>query len=196
MSDSSSDRRPASARTGPKKRAKREDARATSEGVLANLPRTRPQRSSPRRDAARATIAKATAASAPPTATRAAAKQPGASAKKPGTGKRPAKPQGAAKPQGTVKPRGTAKPQRTAKPQGATEPRKAAKPQGTIKPLQEPAPRQGFETESDSVHGPVQPPGGVDLFASAAELAGELTKSGISTGGRLLKDFLTRLPLN
>jgi hypothetical protein len=160
MSESSSDRRPASARTGPKKRAKREDARASSEGVLANLPRTRPQRSSPRRDAARASTAKAAATSAPATATRAGAKQPGASAKKPDTAKRP------------------------------------AKPRGTVKPLQEPAPRQGFETESDPVHGPVQPPGGVDLFASAAELAGELTKSGLSTGGRLLKDFLTRLPLN
>jgi len=42
----------------------------------------------------------------------------------------------------------------------------------------------------------VQPPGGVDLLSSAAELAGELTKSGLSTGGRLLKDVFARLPLN
>ncbi len=42
---------------------------------------------------------------------------------------------------------------------------------------QDPAPRQGFETESDPVSGPVQPPGGVDLLTSAAELAGELAKT-------------------
>ena len=46
------------------------------------------------------------------------------------------------------------------------------------------------------VSGSVQPPGGVDLLSSAAELAGELTKSGLSTGGRLLKDVFARLPLN
>jgi hypothetical protein len=62
--------------------------------------------------------------------------------------------------------------------------------------LQDPAPRQGFEAESDPVSGPVQPPGSVDLLTSAAELAGELTKTGLSTGARLLKDALSRLPLN
>jgi hypothetical protein len=72
----------------------------------------------------------------------------------------------------------------------------AAKPRSTAKRLQDPAPRQGFEIESDPLSGPVQPPGGVDLLASAAELAGELTKSGLSTGGRLLRDILARLPLN
>jgi hypothetical protein len=36
----------------------------------------------------------------------------------------------------------------------------------------------------------------VDLLASAAELAGELTKTGIAAGGRLLKDVLARLPLS
>jgi hypothetical protein len=106
-----------------------------AEGILANLPRTRPQRSTARRDAARQ-AAKKTKASA---------------------GKR-------------------------------------AKP--TAKLLQNPAPRQGFEAESDPVNGPVQPPGGVDLLTSAAELAGELTKTGLSTGARLLKDALSRLPLN
>ena len=64
------------------------------------------------------------------------------------------------------------------------------------KRVQDPAPRQGFETEGDPVSGPVQPPGSVDLLSSAAELAGELTRSGLASGGRLLKDFLTRLPLN
>ena len=71
-----------------------------------------------------------------------------------------------------------------------------AKPKAHSQAPPGPAPRQGFETESDPVSGPVQPPGGVDLLASAAELAGELTKSGLSTGGRLLKDVFARLPLN
>jgi hypothetical protein len=61
---------------------------------------------------------------------------------------------------------------------------------------QDPAPRQGFESESDPVSGPVRPPGLVDVLASAAELAGELGKSGLTAGGRLLKDLLSHLTLN
>ena len=60
---------------------------------------------------------------------------------------------------------------------------------------QDPAPRQGYESESDPVSGPVRPPGPVDVLASAAELAGELGKSGLTAGGRLLKDLLSRLSL-
>lgn len=101
--------------------------------MLANLPRTRPQRASARRDAAR--------------------KQ-------------------------------------------ATTKKQPAKAKAASKRVQDPVPRQGFETEGDPVSGPVQPPGNVDLLSSAAELAGELTKSGLSSGGRLLKDFIARLPLN
>jgi hypothetical protein len=58
----------------------------------------------------------------------------------------------------------------------------------------EPAPRQGFEAEPDSLGEPVQPPGGAELIASAAELAGELAKAGVSTGARALRDLLSRLP--
>ena len=139
--------------TNAKQSAKR-DASRVPEGVLANLPRTRPQRPSARRDAARrpAAAAKATPTAAKPTPTQASARK-----------------------------------QTTAK-------RRPAK--SAVKPLQDPAPRQGFESESDSVSGPVQPPGGVELLASAAELAGDLAKTGLSTGGRLLKDVLSRLPLN
>jgi hypothetical protein len=106
---------------------------AKPDGVLANLPRTRPQRSSARRDAAR--------------------KQ-------------------------------------------AMTKKRQAKAKVVPKRAQDPVPRQGFETEGDPVSGPVQPPGGVELLSSAAELAGELTKSGLSSGGRLLKDLIARLPLN
>jgi hypothetical protein len=142
-------------RSRAKKRArdaKREDASA-SEGVLANLPRTRPQRSSARRDAARrvaTTKAKPTHAST--------------------------------REQTTTK--------------QITTKKRPSQAKSTAKRLQDPAPRQGFESESDPVSGPVQPPGGFDLLASAAELAGELTKTGLSTGGRLLKDVLSRLSLN
>jgi hypothetical protein len=60
----------------------------------------------------------------------------------------------------------------------------------------EPAPRQGFESDGERATGPVQPPGGAELIAGAAELIGELAKAGISTGERLFKDVLSRLPLS
>jgi hypothetical protein len=138
MSDPSSGK----AQTNAKKSAER-DAQRASDGVLANLPRTRPQRPSARRDASRKA---AQAKARPSTATQAKAT--------------------------------------------------STKTKSAAKPLQDPAPRQGFESESDSLSGPVQPPGGVELLASAAELAGELAQTGLSTGGRLLKDALSRLPFN
>jgi hypothetical protein len=61
---------------------------------------------------------------------------------------------------------------------------------------QEPVPRQGFESEGERLSGTVQPPGGSEFLAGAFELAGELAKAGISTGERLLKDALGRLPLS
>jgi hypothetical protein len=63
-------------------------------------------------------------------------------------------------------------------------------------PVVEPAPKQGFESETERANGAVHPPGGADLVASAAEIIGELAKAGVSTGERLLKDFLSRLPLS
>ncbi len=109
-------------------------------GVLANLPSTRPQRSSPRRTAARRT----------------------AQVKARGPGRRPAK-----------------------------RPRSSP---ASSRPKREAAPRQGFEADSESMTGSLQPPGGVELVASAAEIVGELAKAGLSTGERLLKDALARLP--
>jgi hypothetical protein len=70
--------------------------------------------------------------------------------------------------------------------------RRATKP--TV-PAQ-PAPRQGYECEGERPSGSVHPPGGAELVASAAEIVGELAKAGISTGERLLKDVLSRLPLS
>src|SRR5271166_2690742 len=38
------------------------------------------------------------------------------------------------------------------------------------------APRQGFESDSETMSGSVQPPGSAELMASAAEMVGELAK--------------------
>jgi len=165
MADTSSGGKRSRAKKSAKrgKGAKRKDVRA-SEEVLANLPRTRPQRSSVRRDAAR----RSASAKVQPT---------GAPALKP--------------------PRATsATAQPTPTPKRIPAKKRPSKSKVKAKRLQDPAPRQGFETEGDPLSGPVQPPGGVDLLSSAAELAGELTKSGLSAGGRLLKDLFARLPLN
>jgi hypothetical protein len=87
---------------------------------------------------------------------------------------------------------------RAAKPSTApprhTKERQPAPSRVTGLVIGEPVPRQGFEAEPDSLAGPVQPPGGTELVASAAELAGELAKAGVATGARMLKDFLSRLP--
>jgi len=54
---------------------------------------------------------------------------------------------------------------------------------------------QGFECESEAATGSVQPPGAVELLASAAEGVSELAKAGLSRSERLLKDLASRLPL-
>jgi hypothetical protein len=105
----------------------------------------------------------------------AAAKSPGeAKAKSPGED--PAKPREA-----------------KAKPRARSAPGRAARPQATAP---EPVPRQGFESEGDRASGPVQPPGGAELLATAAEIVSELAKAGMSAGERLVKDVLSRLPLS
>ena len=53
---------------------------------------------------------------------------------------------------------------------------------------------QGYESEGDSFNRPIQPPSGTELVASIAELAGELAKAGVNTGGRVLRDVLSHLP--
>jgi hypothetical protein len=162
-------------------------------GVLANLPRTRPQRASARRAAARRTEAEKTdgataparsgersaargsrAASADPRAasgageaTRARSTTPGAGASRRATRNRSAK-----------RANGT---------QG--RPRRST-------PKLDAVPRQGYESDDDAATGAVQPPGGAELLISAAEIVGELAKAGVSRSERLLKDVLSRLPLS
>ncbi len=141
---------------------------------MGSLPKTRPQRSSARRNAARSKVAAKTESK--PRAATANAKPSVAKARpKPSVAKAKPKPRAAkAQPKLSV---AKAKP----KPRAA----KAELPR---------APRQGFEAESDvDANKPVQPPGGAELAASVVELIGELAQTGLTSGGRLLKDALSRL---
>jgi len=157
---------------------------AAESGVLSQLPRTRPQRSSARRDAARRSAqASAAARPAAKSTSKKAAKAPRAAAAKPSprAAKAPAKAKRA-----TSTPRGV----RATTPSHATPKRiRAAK-----SPTAVPVPRQGFESESDRGRGPVRAPGGTELLTSAVEIVGELTKAGLSTGERLVRDVFSLLP--
>jgi len=171
-------------------------------GVLSNLPHTRPQRSTPRRAAARQATAAADA-----TGKRAAQKTKKAKAASPaqssqaGAGKAKARAKTPAKASPALRPdqqpRGRSSTRtplvRTAKSTRA-DPRMA--PKRPAPRVDESVPRQGFESEMDRASGPVQPPGSTELVATAAEIVSELAKAGVSTGERLLKDLLGRLPLS
>ena len=138
--------------------------------VLVNLPHTRPQRSSPRRAAAREAAASATAPR------RAPERPPGRSRIGGGTA--------------AAGPRKSA----TARSAAGKSPKGAPKRSADSARRRGSAPRQGFESDSENMNGSVQPPGGAELVASAAEIVGELAKVGFSAGERLLKDAFSRLP--
>jgi len=163
----------------PRKAARaRQAARAgESEGVLSQLPRTRPQRSSPRRAAAR----QASAAARDLATAQESATTQDVAATAHSNGRPPTQPRKAAKAAEAAPKRAVKRPAKsTAKPSFVAV---------------EPAPRQGFECEGERTSGSVHPPGGAELVASAAEIVGEIAKAGILTGERLLKDVLSRLPL-
>lgn len=155
-------------------------------GVLANLPRTRPQRSSPRRAAARSAAGAANGASGPQ-----ASRDPSA--------KTDAKP--AEKTVGRTAGKasaGTGGESSAAASRGgvASAKRRPSGPRKQAPTPEDAAPRQGFECDSETASGSVQPPGSAELMATAAEIVGELAKAGLSTGERLLKDVVSRLPLS
>ena len=170
-------------------------------GVLANLPRTRPQRSSARRAAARGSVAAPARARKP---TRAKASKPTAAKGRSDT-RAHAKTAATTTEKRTVEPVTQSSASASAKaaaprPSSAVRTKRArsathAAPPRPSAPPQEPAPAQGFECEGET-DGAVQPPGGAELIASAAEIVGELAKAGLSTGERLLKDVFSRLPLS
>jgi hypothetical protein len=137
------------------------DASIPDGGILAALPRSRPQRESPRRAAARA--------GRPATAKSPSVNE--ASVAKPSVDKPPVA--RSAKRAATIK-----KPV-TKKTTGAAEP---------------PAPRQGYEPEEEFELGStVNPPSGVELVESVADIVGELANSGLAASGRLLKDAFSLL---
>jgi hypothetical protein len=141
-------------------------------GVLANLPRSRPQRSSARRDAARRTRAKADSAAVTSEASGAAARTPRAKA--------------------SSAARAKAAGERRAKPRPDRPGTKRAAPSRAK--AREEVPTQGFESVAERASGSVQPPGSTELIASAAEMLGDVAKAGLATGERLLKDVFSLLP--
>jgi hypothetical protein len=171
--------------SGPNQNDGRPGSGVDRESVLANLPRTRPGRTSPRRAAARTT------SSDPSTENGSGASVSAAPGKRPSTRRSPAAGSSAARKRPTRPKAATPK----AATSSAGKRRKAstsARRAGSSR-AREPVPRQGFETEADRARGPVQPPGGTELVTSAVEIVGELAKSGLATGERLLKDVFSRL---
>lgn len=164
-----------------------------SVGVLAALPRTRPQRTSTRREAARAqarseTVAVAKAASP---AKVGAPRTDGTSAKK----EAPAKVGTSATTKKTTKKRPTTD-SKTANSKRPTKPahtRKAATTRPKAAAQAEPrAPSQGYEPEEEVELGnTVHPPSGGELIESIAVIFGELAGASAGAGGRLLKDVLS-----
>lgn len=159
------------------------------QGVLASLPRTRPQRATRRRLAAREAVAAQAAAESTETAAPAKAA--------PAPSRRPRPARSSRSSSGTRSGSGerSSATARAAKAPAARKRQRRATPSRRRGAL-EPAPRQGFESESEHPASTVQPPGGAELVAGAAEIIGELTRAGLAAGERVVKDVLSRLPLS
>jgi hypothetical protein len=180
--------------------AKSDNGRSTGarnqDGVLANLPRTRPQRASARRTAARAR-----AGTPPSTAPGRGASEtspPADNGRSPSPAEviaRPAAPSaGAREPTPAKGPASKRRATSAKRPAGPARKASASSSRASAAKAGS-APRQGFDCEGDSASGSVQPPGGIELVASVAEIVGEVAKAGLSTGERLLKDIVSWLPL-
>ena len=171
--------------TRMRKTPKSVGADSARSGVLAELPRARPQRATARRATARKAGAR------PAASKRRAAKADRSSAgADAGSAAADVRSAGAAGPTilaglPRVRPQ-HASPRRAAA--------RAARSRGSAHLGEQPVPRQGFESDPGRMNGPIQPPGGAELAVSLGELAGELAKVGVATGARLLKDILSRLP--
>ena len=88
------------------------------------------------------------------------------------------------------------KPAATKKPivisKAAAPKRRVVKP--TPKPGEAPVPKQGYEPEDELELGKtVNPPSGVELVESVADIVGEIANSSLAAGGRLLKDAFSLL---
>jgi hypothetical protein len=175
-------------------------------GILAALPRARPQRASARRAAARtgAGNGRANAQTKTSAVTRTKPARARATAK-PASGSESAagersttdtKPAAATKPAIDTKPAATKKSAATKKPTRTRKPVEAKRrvPKPIAKPIEPPAPKQGYEPEEEVELGAtVHPPSGAELVESVADIVGELAGSSLAAGGRLLKDAFSLL---
>jgi hypothetical protein len=168
-------------------------------GILSQLPRTRPQRSSRHREAARNGSVAGAASTATPSAADGAApagqKTSARTAKKaaPRSRSKAARPSAKRGADGSSGAAGASA--STKAPSRGSSAKRRPRTPGPSSGAAPTAPRQGFESEGERASGSVHPPGGAELVASAAEIVGEFAKAGLSTGERLLKDVLSRLPL-
>jgi hypothetical protein len=185
----------------------REASSVPEGGILAALPRARPQRATARRAAARRGRPAASRKPATSLATAPASLDDKQSPTKP-IAKSRGKATVTLESKATTKPRAkaTAKPEskNTAKPQanatakpkakatGRSRVKVAAKP--PVKLADAPAPKQGYEPEEEVELGTtVHPPSGVELVESVADIVGELAGTGLTATGRLLKDAFSIL---
>jgi hypothetical protein len=161
-------------------------------GVLANLPRARPQRATPRRAAARerANATRTGEGGSAGAGKRAAQSGDGEQAAAADAKQAAAR---SGKRTGATKPRSRAAASR-AKPRAGADARAKASPRRSRREHEEPVPRQGFASDDDRATGPVQPPGGPELLATAAEIVSELAKAGVGAGERFVRDIVSRLP--
>jgi hypothetical protein len=139
------------------------------ESVLAKLPRARPQRSSPRRSAGQTATRKTRKATSPTNPRSGSARTATAKAR-------------------------SAKTARSSASAGPGRSAKARSTRGRNATTSEKVPKQGYAADGERATGPVQPPGGVELLATAGEIVNELARAGVSTGERVIRDLLDRLP--
>jgi hypothetical protein len=167
-------------------------------GVLAALPRTRPQRASPRRAAARRQAGKAESETAGSAPARGAPK----TTPPPKTARQATSAQTARKATPATQAAQKATPAKVktktvkTKPASAKAASSKAKAVSTrkSKPVEPPVPKQGYEPEEEVELGKtVNPPSGVELVESVADIFGELANSSLAAGGRILKDAFSLL---
>ena len=172
-------------------------------GVLSQLPRTRPQRASARRAAAREGRAAQPATSAsevPETSQPERSSRPKSTSMRATPAERPSRAgQGAARKGAATRssaPKVSRQNRASAARGGAATGGEKRSTRAGGQAHVEAVPSQGFATEGERVSGPVPPPRGAELFATAAEIVSELARATVGTGERVIRDVLSRLPLN
>lgn len=160
-------------------------------GVLAGLPRSRPQRRSGRRKPA-AEASPAAGTGEPPPAEAAASKRSGSARAKAAAGPRakPARP--ASKPPKATR-ASTPKRRTSASPRSGPPARAGAK--GSASRLRQPAQPRHVPPQPDRASPAPEPSEeGAHLVGTAVQAAGELAQIGLTVGAQVLRGALSRLP--